>query len=143
MNHSCLYVRSPSLSDKKNDQRKTTRPKKPKKKKTPPPPKIFHPLKDLKKGELCPECQTGKLYKYEPAQLLRITGQTPFTPELHISERLRCNACGQFFTAPLAEDVINDGTSSQKYGYSARSLMALNKYFAGAPFYRQESLQSC
>ena len=128
--------------DKKNDQRKTTRPKKPKKKKTPLPPKVFHPLTDLKKGELCPECQTGKLYKYEPAQLLRITGQTPFTPELHISERLRCNACGQFFTAPLAEDVINDGTSSQKYGYSARSLMALNKYFAGAPFYRQESLQS-
>lgn len=128
--------------DKANSPRKTTKPKKPKKKKTPPPPKVFHPLKTFKKGDICPECQVGKLYKYEPAQLLRITGQTPFTPELHISERLRCNACGQFFTAPLSDDVIDDGTSNQKYGYSARSLMVLNKYFMGAPFYRQESLQA-
>jgi len=90
----------------------------------------------LKKGDTCPDCPTGKLYKYEPAQLLRIKGQTPFTPELHLSERLRCNACGQFFTASLSADVVADGDSAQKYGYSARSLMALNKYFAGAPFYR-------
>lgn len=74
---------------------------------------------------------------------MRITGQTPFTPELHISERLRCNAGGQFFAAPLSDDVIDDGTSNQKYGYSACSLMVLNKYFMGALFYHQESLQSC
>ena len=127
---------------KKNNPRKTTHRKMPKKKKTPPPPQVFHSLETFKKGDICPECQVGKLYKYEPAQLLRITGQTPFTPELHISERLRCNACGQFFTAPLAENVISDGSSNQKYGYSARSLMVLNKYFMGTPFYRQESLQS-
>jgi hypothetical protein len=127
---------------KKNNPRKTTNPKKPKKNKTPPPPKVFHPLMTVKKGDVCPECLVGKLYKYEPAQLLRITGQTPFTPELHISERLRCNACGQFFTAPLSDEVLNDGSSNQKYGFSARSLMVINKYFMGSPFYRQESLQS-
>jgi len=127
--------------DKADNPRKTTHRKKPKKKKVPPPKKVYHSFTDLKKGDACPDCLTGKLYKYEPAQLLRITGQTPFTPELHLSERLRCNACGQFFTAPLSDDVIADGDSNQKYGYSARSLMVLNKYFLGAPFYRQESLQ--
>ena len=102
---------------------------------------VHHELEGLNKGDRCPECHIGTLYKYEPAQLLRITGHTPFTPERHLSERLRCNACGQFFTAPLPDEVMADGDSNQKYGYSARSLMALNKYFAGAPFYRQASLQ--
>jgi len=115
--------------------------KKSKKKKTMVPAKVHHTLETLKKGDLCPECLQGKLYKYEPAQLLRVTGHSPFTPTLHLSERVRCNACGQFFTAPLSDEVSSDGESNQKYGYSARSLMAINKYFAGTPFYRQESLQ--
>ncbi|VAW56031.1 hypothetical protein MNBD_GAMMA07-493 [hydrothermal vent metagenome] len=111
-------------------------------KKTIPPVKVHHKLDGLNKGDRCPACQIGTVYKYEPAQWLRITGHTPYTPELHLSERLRCNACNQFFTAPLPDEVMADGGINQKYGYSARSLMALNKYFAGAPFYRQESLQS-
>lgn len=101
-----------------------------------------HKLDDLSKGDLCPECQKGKLYKYEPATLLRITGQTPFVPEQHVMERLRCNACGQYFSAKLPDEVLKDGEPGQKYGYSARSLMALHKFFAGAPYYRQESIQA-
>ena len=100
-----------------------------------------HKLVDLKKGDTCPECPKGKLYKYEPARLLRVTGSTAFTPVQHLSERLRCNACGAFFTAELPEYVKADGGGEQKYGYSARSIMGINKYFAGSPFYRQESLQ--
>jgi transposase len=100
-----------------------------------------HALEALHKGDPCPECPKGSLYKYEPARLLRITGQSPFVPTLHLSERLRCNACGTFFTATLPEAVKVDGSSNQKYGYSARTLIALYKYFAGAPFYRQGSLQ--
>ena len=103
---------------------------------------IHHALTSLTKGELCPECKMGKLTKYEPASFLRITGQSPFVPEQHIMERLRCNACGAYFTAPLAEDVQADGHAQQKYGYSARSLMSINKYYAGTPFYRQGSLQN-
>ena len=123
------------------NKNKKHRQKKPRKKRTFTPPKVHHSLDDLKKGDICPACQQGKLYKYEPAQLLRITGHTPFTPEMHLSERLRCNTCGQFFTAPLSDEVVADGGSDQMYGYSARSLMAINKYFSGNPFYRQESLQ--
>lgn len=100
-----------------------------------------HALTTLEKGALCPECNIGKLAKYEPASFLRITGQSPFVPEQNVMERLRCNACGAYFTAPLSEDVRADGEPQQKYGYSARSLMAINKYYAGTPFYRQASLQ--
>lgn len=69
-------------------------------------PKVLHHcLCAHNKGETCPECRVGKLTKYEPASFLRITGQSPFVPEQHIMERLRCNACGAYFTAPLAENV--------------------------------------
>lgn len=137
---------SEKLSDLVGDQpptnkHKVTRKKKTKKKKSPPPAKIFHALETHQKGDLCPACGVGTLYKYAPAQLLRVTGHSPFTPELHLSERVRCNACGQFFTAPLSDEVLADGECDQKYGFSARSLMALGKYFSGTPFYRKESLQ--
>lgn len=100
-----------------------------------------HPLTTLSKGDLCPECNIGKLYKYDPASFMRVEGHSPFTPVLHLSERLRCNACGEFYTAELPHSVTADGECHQKYGYSARSLMAMNKYFGGTPFHRQESLQ--
>ena len=127
--------------DKGSGKKRIKRKKIPKKKKKIEPKKIHHALTSIIRGDQCPECLVGTVYKYSPAEFLRITGHTPYTPELHIMERLRCNACGAFFTAPLPEDVVDDGERSQKYGYSARSLMALNKYFAGSPFYRQESLQ--
>lgn len=103
---------------------------------------IHHRMDELKKGDNCPECPTGKLYKYEPATLLRITGNSPFKPEQHVMERLRCNTCGAYFTAPQPPEVLADGASNQKYGYSARSLIGISKYYAGSPYYRQSSLQS-
>ena len=82
------------------------------------PVKVFHALADLAKGSPCPCCNPGgdaggKVYKYEPAQFLRI------------SERVRCNRCGEFFTAARPDEVIADGAGQQKYGYSARTVMAL------------------
>lgn len=102
---------------------------------------VIHAIQALHKGDACPECVTGKVYKVEPGNLLRITGQSPFIPEQHVLERLRCNSCGTYFTAALPAEVLQDGSATQKYGYSARSLMAIHKYFAGLPFYRQGSIQ--
>jgi hypothetical protein len=102
---------------------------------------VHHPLQGLQKGDTCPACEIGKLYKFEPARLLRISGSSPLTAVQHICERLRCNACGEYFTAPLPDDVKADGEPQQKYGHSARSVMAIHKYFGGSPFYRQGSLQ--
>jgi len=129
--------RSSSASDQKKSRKK-----KPKTKKTKLKPEVkHHSLDELSKGDECPECQTGKLYKYEPATLLRIAGQSPFIPEQHVMERLRCNTCGVYFTADMPENILADGQTNQKYGYSARSLMGISKYYAGSPFYRQGSLQ--
>ncbi|WP_370060237.1 IS66 family transposase [Neptunomonas phycophila] len=128
-------------SNKKRGQ-KSTQSKKNKPKTSVKPKVTQHKLEEVKKGDTCPECQQGKLYKYEPATLLRITGQTPFVPEQHVMERLRCNACGQYFSAALPTDVLEDGEPGQKYGYSARSIMVLDKFYAGSPYYRQENKQA-
>ncbi|EPJ48880.1 MAG: transposase [Osedax symbiont Rs1] len=103
---------------------------------------VHHPLADMAKGDDCPECDRGKLYKYEPATLLRIIGQSPFQSEQHVMERLRCNTCGAYFTAPLPEEVLNDGGANQKYGHSARSIMGIAKFGMGSPYYRQGAMQN-
>lgn len=108
-----------------------------------PPPKVcHHKLEGLEKGQTCPDCEQGKVYKTEPASFIRITGQAPLSVEKHIMEQLRCNLCGNLFTASLPEDVSKDGVRQQKYGYSARSIMAISKFYMGNPYYRQENLQS-
>jgi transposase len=56
-------------------------------------------------------------------------------------ELVRCNTCGAYFTAGLPPEVLQDGPGTRKYGYSAWALMAIYKYFAGLPFYRQSSIQ--
>ena len=68
-------------------------------------------MTEHKKGDTC---HAGTLYKYEPASLLRITGKTPYETEHHLSARLRCNTCGQFFTASLPNEVLADGSPNQK-----------------------------
>jgi len=123
----------------KNSPRK----KKPLAEITPIQPKIcHHKLTGLEKGQTCPKCEQGRVYKTEPASFIRITGQTPLAAEKHIMEQLRCNLCGQLFTAPLPDDILHDGARQQKYGYSARAMMAISKFFMGNPYYRQESLQT-
>jgi len=99
-----------------------------------------HKLEELAKGDECPKCGKGKLYKYEPAVTIRISGNTPLVSTKHILERLRCNTCGEYFTAPLPQEVKDDGGEDNKYTYSARSIMAIHRYFGGMPLHRQESL---
>jgi transposase len=99
-----------------------------------------HALEGLNKGDACPGCHAGKVYKYAPALLLRIVGHAPLSSERHVCDQLRCNGCGEIFSAELPEHVKADGRPNQQYGYSARSVMSIYKYFAGSPFYRQESV---
>jgi transposase len=120
--------------------------KKPRKKPKPPTERAIHQrcthsLDGLAKGQRCPECQRGTLYPYDPALVLRISGQTPLISTQHILQRVRCNTCGAYFTAAAPAAVTDDGPVDQKYGYSARALMAIQRYFGGAPFNRQQSLQ--
>ena len=100
-----------------------------------------HAIEGLLKGQVCPACERGKLYHYAPSSLIRISGESPLKVTQHLLERLRCNTCGVYFTADLPAEVKTDGPSEQTYGYSARAVMALHKYYAGLPFYRQHTLQ--
>jgi transposase len=91
----------------------------------------------LHAGEACPGCTSGKLYlQNEPAKLVRITGMAPLTAAVYSCERLRCNLCGEVYTAPAPE-----GVGNEKYDASATSMVGLLKYGAGLPFNRIEKLQ--
>jgi hypothetical protein len=39
--------------------------------------------------------------------------QSPFVPEQHVMERLRCNTCGAYFTAQMPEEVLADGDKTR------------------------------
>ena len=101
-----------------------------------------HPLEGLNRGDPCPECPSGKLYKYAPATLLRIVGNEPLSSERHLCEQLRCGSCGEIFTAPLPAHVKADGRPGQKYGFTARALLAIMRFFAGLPFHRQQTIHN-
>jgi len=96
---------------------------------------VPHPL--LKPGDHCPECQEGKVYtQKEPGLLVRVMGQAPLQATVYQMERLRCNLCGEVFTAEAP-----DGIGAKKYDETAASMIALLKYGSGFPFYRLEGLQ--
>ena len=97
---------------------------------------VPHP--QLHATQSCPGCASGKLYpQSEPSKLVRITGMAPLMATVYACERLRCNLCGEVYTAPAPE-----GVGDEKYDASATSMVALLKYGTGLPFHRIETLQS-
>jgi transposase len=91
----------------------------------------------LKHGDRCPGCLKGKVYvQQEPRQLVRIVGQAPLTATVYELERLRCNLCGEVYSADAPEGVGED-----KYDESAAAMIAQLKYGTGMPFYRLENLE--
>lgn len=91
----------------------------------------------LKHGDRCPGCLKGKVYEQqEPRQLVRIVGQAPLTATIYELERLRCNLCGEVYSADAPEGVGED-----KYDESAAAMIAQLKYGTGLPFYRLEDLE--
>ena len=91
----------------------------------------------LHSGDLCPECRRGKVYCLkEPATQVRFVGHAPLEATVLEMERLRCNACGEVFTAEEPETAGAD-----KYDETAVAMIALLKYGTGVPFKRLERLQ--
>lgn len=91
----------------------------------------------LHSGDTCPECREGRVYRQkEPATLVRIIGQAPLQATVFEMERLRCNACGQIFTADEPE-----GAGAEKYDATAVAMIGLLKYGTGVPFKRLERLE--
>jgi transposase len=96
---------------------------------------VAHPT--LHSGDTCPECLRGRVYcQKEPATLVRFVGHAPLEATVFEMERLRCNACGEVFTAAEPETA-----GAAKYDETAVAMIALLKYGTGVPFNRLERLQ--
>jgi transposase len=97
--------------------------------------KIAH--QKLNHGDRCPECGRGHVYEQkEPKVLVRIVGQAPVAATVYSLVRLRCNACGQVFTAQAPE-----GVDEEKYDATAAAIIAQMKYGSGMPLHRLEKLE--
>jgi transposase len=96
--------------------------------------KMAVPHPQLHAGDPCPGCEKGKVYpQKEPRTLVRIVGQAPLQATVYSLDRLRCNLCGEVFTAPEPE-----GIGPEKYDETTAAMIALLKYGSGMPFYRLE-----
>ncbi|MDZ4165667.1 MAG: IS66 family transposase [Smithellaceae bacterium] len=99
--------------------------------------RIEVPIADLKAGESCRECPKGRLYPVKKAgTLVRFVGMAPLAAKIYELEKLRCNLCGEVFTAKPPDNV-----GSEKYDETAGAIIATLKYGSGIPFYRIEKLQ--
>jgi hypothetical protein len=92
---------------------------------------------ELQHKDHCPSCEKGKLYvQEEPRRLVRVVGMAPLSATLYELERLRCNLCGEIYTAPSPE-----GVGDSKYDESVSSMLGLLKYGCGFPSHRLEWLE--
>ena len=95
-----------------------------------------HP--SLHGGDACPGCVKGRVYPMsEPEVLVRITGMAPLGATVFENDRLRCNLCGEVFTAPAPE-----GVGKKKYDETATAMIGELKYGVGLPFNRIAKLQA-
>jgi len=93
----------------------------------------------LAPGDSCPAqgCTKGRIYpQQEPQILVRVRGVAPLAATVYECDRLRCNLCGEVFTAESPP-----GVGTEKYDASAAAMMALLKYGTGLPFNRIAKLE--
>jgi len=99
--------------------------------------KVKIPHESLQSGVFCPCCKKGKVYlQNEPARMVRVKGMAPLFATVYERERLRCNLCGEVFTAAAPE-----GVGEEKYDETAVGMISLLKYGGGLPFNRIEKLE--
>ena len=100
--------------------------------------RIAVPHAQLHHGDRCPRCAKGKLYiQRDPGLLIRFVGQAPITATVYALEKLRCNLCGDLFTADPPP-----GVGAEKYDATAGAMIAMLKYGTGLPFHRLARLQA-
>jgi len=99
--------------------------------------KVRVPHESLKPGDACPNCNKGTVYEsVKPGHLVRVRGQAPLGATVYELQKLRCNLCGQIYTAQTPP-----GVGPHKYDAESASMIALLKYGSGLPFNRLDRLQ--
>jgi transposase len=97
---------------------------------------VAHP--SLQPGDPCPTCTTGTVYETgRPGVVLRLVGQPPVGAKVYYLQKLRCNLCGDLFTAALPE-----GVGTEKREATVGSMIALLRYGTGMPLNRAGTLQA-
>ncbi len=91
---------------------------------------------DVKSGELCPKCARGKTYPIAPRTLVRVSAEAPISAKVIELGQLRCNTCGEVFTAESPA-----GVGMEKYDSKSIAMIALLHYGTGMPFNRLDNLQ--
>ena len=99
--------------------------------------KIDVPHSSLQPGDPCPKCETGTVYDTQrPGVVVRLVGQPPVGAKVYSLRKLRCNPCGEVFTAELPP-----GAGKEKCDATVGSMIALLRYGTGMPLNRNETLQ--
>ena len=96
------------------------------------------PIEDMKTGDVCPECSRGRIYPIKnDGSVVRFVGMAPLYAKIYDLEKMRCNLCGEVFTAQPPENI-----GTQKYDETVGAMIAMLKYGSGFPFHRIEKLQA-
>lgn len=99
--------------------------------------KVDVPHDSLSHKDPCPLCDKGKVYRQKtPGVVINFTGQVPIRATVYNTEKLRCNLCGEVFTAQAP-----DNKTGRNYDPSAMAMMAILRYGSGLPLNRLENLQ--
>jgi transposase len=95
------------------------------------------PHEALNHKDPCPLCPKGILYRLKnPGQAIYFTGQVPINATIYDLEKLRCNLCGEVFTAQAPGN-----KTGRDYDASAMAMIPLLKYGCGFPWSRLAKLQ--
>lgn len=95
------------------------------------------PHEKLKHKDPCPLCPKGILYRLKkPGRVICFVGQVPIDAIIYELEKLRCNLCGEVFTAQAPGN-----KAGRDYDASAMAMIPLFKYGCGFPWSRLEKLQ--
>ena len=96
------------------------------------------PHTSLRIEDNCPGCLKGKLYQMKvPKLIVRFTGKSPLPAKVYQMQKLRCNLCGEIFTADTPARI-----GEEKYDAASGAMIALLKYGCGLPFNRIQQLQA-
>jgi len=99
----------------------------------------YHSHPELKKGAPCPEddCE-GKVYPLKnPGVYVRVTANEPIQTTVHLTEKFRCNLCGETF-----EYVPTDVKEREKYDEKILAHVLMHKCFYGVAFGRDAAYGS-
>ena len=99
--------------------------------------RVIVPHQSLQAGDCCPHCERGTVCQLkDPGVLVRLVGQAPIQATVYELQKLRCNLCGNVFSAEPPT-----GVGTEKYDATAGSMIAMLKYSMGVPFHREEKFQ--